>query len=200
MAITIPHAKCPDKSLRKHQHKRHMCDPKAVAAASLIVSALLYCAHPPTFSVWEGDIARSRCDLNRKEGRSCAWRPDLLKWLKLQKRFWVVDIHSFPREPHTWRNRSDADNAELVLLDNSPNPKSVYRYTTDLKESLAKAGFDVAIVKGDLKINALASTPLAVGAERVYLLEFSEALEDKRLDLLCKAIVHALCGDSAPAQ
>ena len=195
--LTLPHAYCIVSEVR-------MCDTLALAAGSQLENDFIKSG----FSVLKfvATIPRTKKDdLNRLQGETKSFRPDLSKWLVLHRTHltprWFADIHSFPSGPSpdsarpgeagAW-NDEYANVADLVILDNYP--ESYHPLHILLRDFLLEQKFTVAILEGALEVNDINREEIkdlsgVDSSTLVSLLEFNESLASDVLTRLCEGIV-----------
>jgi len=190
--LTLPHAYCIVSEVR-------MCDTLALTAGNELETDFVKSG----FSVLKfvASIPRTKQDdLNRIQGETKSFRPDLSKWLVSHRTHltprWFADIHSFPSGPSlgeagAWNNEY-ANVADLVILDNYPG--SYHLLHILLRDFLLEQKFTVAILEGASEVNDINHEEIqdlsgVDSSTLVSLLEFNESLTTEVLTKLCESIV-----------
>lgn len=155
--LTIPHSHCIDE-----ENEKHTCDLIALESAILIKK------NNYNFSIINGDVSRTTCDLNRKEFRNTQFRKKIRNYINENDIKFVVDVHSFP-------NKSNPNLETYILDDYKFNPTD---YCIDVVNYLKKKGVKTKLIKGK---NSDIEDEMRMMGFKSFLIEFNESLGKDRL-------------------
>jgi len=156
LILTTPHSFCPAIN----------CDETSLFSARLIARYLKI-----PHKIFEGDVPRQECDLNRIQCRNTSYRKDI-KELALRKRgnVFVLDVHSFVDPFGAWGVPGDM---EIVIIDD----RFTHDKALDLATFLEDDGINATHIQG--ANNDIQDEMHSLNIDS-FLIEFSDLLSDSR--------------------
>lgn len=195
LIITVPHAACGKREEHGEEHGIRICDEKALEAARMLYSFArdleegnTLNGHTPSHILYfeNTSILREEHDLNRWNGRSNGFRPDLDSLLKqIQnsgRNALLIDVHSFPRDAEF------GTSYEIVLMSSSATG---YLELAPLLERLRKVGIRATWVRSRPWITDIENRALFYGVS-VFLVEVFEEISPASLILAMWTLSRAL--------